>query len=283
MSLLEFVTFHVSLGDERVHPNKTLAHREYLDMIKLMSASASLFHPKSQCCVLTDASTDLSLLPRSIRVERAEMDKTKVMMERTRLQLAHLERSELRSPMVLLDSDILVNAPLDSIFERDFDIALTWRAHPPVMPINGGVMIINNRRPEVSKQFFRRFWGIYESQHANGEEAAWFGDQLALRDAVGLPAEAYAEADIVDCNGCKVLLLPCDTHNFSPTNRYREIALPLEGKVILHFKGERKRLMQPYWRAWLNPQRGFTPLTRYQGHKAREWLEQQIEIEASAV
>ena len=60
---------------------------------------------------------------------------------------------------------------------------------------------------------------------------------------------------VIDVDGCRVLLLPCDTYNFSPENKYKEICSALSEKVVLHFKGERKRLMPHFWKAWINSRR----------------------------
>ena len=174
--------------------------------------------------------------------------------------------SDLSVPMILLDSDILLNGSLSRVFERDFDVALTWRPNHE-MPINGGLIILNNARPEAAKAFFARYVAVYRTKYA--EQARWFGDQLALRDCVGLPAEGMKEYTTVDQDGCRILLLPCDTYNFSPPNRYRSISSRLSEKVVLHFKGQRKRLMAPFWRAWLHPSRSPLPWVQLMGWKAR--------------
>ncbi len=278
---LEFVTFHVSLRtSEAVHPNQTLAHDEYLSMIEMMFASARLFHPGAATTVLTDARTELKLRRGVVdRVVRAGIDTSKLMLERANAQLRHVLDSDFRQPKVILDSDILVNASLEPVFDTDFDVAVTWRERED-QPINGGFLILNNARPAVTKRFFERFTTIYRDRYS--DQAAWFGDQLALRDCVGLGPSAMAKHDLVEVDGCRVLLLPCDLYNFSPDNQYSEICTALPEKSVLHFKGERKRLMRPFWRAWLRPRSSYSPKAAFDGWRERRWLHEQAAFEMPA-
>lgn len=271
--LIEFVTFHVAMsGADAVHPNQTLAHQEYLSMIDMMFASARLQHPRARRTVLSDARTALDAIARRLdAVERREMDCSQLMLERAVSQERHLMRSAFDRPMVVLDSDILLNAPLSDLFARDFDVALTWRGDNPAQPINGGFMILNNRRPEVVRAFFARYMDLFRGRYAK-TDAGWFGDQLALRDSLGLTATEMQAQPMVDVAGCRVLLLPCDTHNFSPANRYAEIVHPAPGRAVLHFKGERKRLMAPYWEAWLAPRASWSLRTHWQAQRVRQRL-----------
>jgi hypothetical protein len=201
------------------------------------------------------------------------------MLERAMAQQRYVLASNMAVPMVLLDSDILLNGSLGSVFERNFDVALTWRPNHE-MPINGGLIILNNARPEAAKTFFSKYVTVYRTKYAG--QARWFGDQLALRDCVGLRPEEMGEAEIVERDGCRLLLLPCDTYNFSPPNRYRSICCGLPEKVVLHFKGQRKRLMAPFWRAWLHPSRSASPWVQLIGWQARRRIARLAAVERAA-
>ncbi len=263
-----------------VHPNQMLEHAEYLSMIQMMFASARLFHGDSTGVVLTDEDTQFeSTMGPGVQICRNEMDKRSLMLERTRAQLRYVQASRFERPMVILDSDILINSPLTPLLHREFDVALTWRENDS-MPINGGFMILNNPRPEVVKRFFARFADIYRTEYPG--QAAWFGDQMALRDCLGLNLGEMSERSIVDIDGCRFLLLPCETHNFSPDNQYAEICTPLSDKVVLHFKGERKRLMEPFWRCWLSPRASRAPLDELSAIRDRNNLWLQAELEKRA-
>jgi len=273
---LEFVTFHVALGsNEAVHPNQTLAHQEYLSMIDMMFASARLFHPSAKRTVLTDTGTDFGGVRHNFdQTVRSSIDGKKMMLERANAQLQHVRNSEFKTPMVILDSDILINGSLLPIFDNDFDVALTWRANE-AMPINGGFLLLNNVRPAVTRQFFERFTRTYHEKYM--DQATWFGDQLALRDCVGLSLDGMGEQKVVEVEGCRILLLPCDIYNYSPKNQYAAICTSLPDKAVLHFKGERKRLMRPFWRAWLQPRGSYAPWVHFNGWRQRQWLHQQVQ------
>lgn len=278
--MLEFVTFHVSLSsDEAVHPNQTLKHKDYHEMIGMMFASARLFHRRMTATILSDGSTSFKGLSCRVKRVRSEIDPNKLMLERTNAQLRHIRQSSFSSPIVILDSDMLINSSFLPIFERDFDVAVTWRAIGE-MPINGGLLILNSVRPKVSKLFFERFAAIYKEKYAS--QAAWFGDQLALRDCVSVDLSQLSDLEVVVVKGCRILLLPCDSYNFSPRNQYSEICSDLADKFVLHFKGERKRLMGHFWKAWLRPRRSFLPWVRLNGAIERRWLRHQSEFEQQA-
>ncbi len=276
---MEFVTFHVTLrSGSEAHPNQTLMHREYMSMIDMMFASARLMDRSARTVVLTDNNTDFGQCRTPIdAIVRTDVDAGKLMLERTRSQLRYIETSAFAAPIVILDSDILINAPLQKIFDIDFDVALTWR-ESKVQPINGGFLILNNQRPDVSRHFFQKFCSLYVERYA--DQAAWYGDQLALRDCVGLPLKQMRERNLVDVEGCRILLLPCDSHNFSPVNRYTEIQADWPEKVVLHFKGDRKRLMSPYWHAWLKPRKSFSPFVHLRARRERKSLAGLVAAEA---
>jgi len=276
---LEFVTFHVALGtDKFVHPNQTLKHKEYLSMIDMMFASSQLFHPTGKNTVLTDVHTSIDGLSRRTNTVRFDINPAKLMLERAIAQLKHVQSSLNNNPMIILDSDILINASLLHIFRNyDFDAAITWRPND-VMPINGGLLILNNVRPEISTRFFNRFVDIYLEKYA--DQADWYGDQLALRDCVGIGSNDYAENKLIEVAGCRILLLSCDTYNFSPKNQFKAICSALSEKAVLHFKGERKRLMSPFWRGWLRPRGSYLPWVQLIGWRERRMLRRRAAIEA---
>jgi len=277
---LDFVTFHVSVAStSEVHPNQTLRHSEYMSMIDMMFASARLMDSSARAVVLTDNNTDFSLCRTTIDAfARADIDVSKLMLERTRSQMRYIEASAFAAPIIILDSDILINGSLERIFDVDFDVAVTWRERQD-QPINGGFLILNNRRPDVARGFFQRFSSIYLERYA--DQAAWYGDQLALGDCVGLSLEELRnQSALVEVDGCRILLLPCKTHNFSPKNRYSEIQVDRPDEVVLHFKGARKRLMAPYWYAWLRPRRSFSPFVHLRARKERKALAALVASEA---
>ena len=264
---MEFVTFHAWLDQqETAHPNQSLAVAEQAQLIRFMTQSVKLAYANASTTLLTNGCRAGGRMPLACKRVVNDVAPENLMLERAMAQERYVLGSDMTVPMILLDSDILLNGSLSRVFERDFDVALTWRPNHE-MPINGGLIILNNACPEAAKTFFSKYVAVYRTKYAG--QARWFGDQLALRDCVGLRAEEMSECKIVERDGCRILLLPCDTYNFSPANRYRSICSRLPEKVVLHFKGQRKRLMAPFWRAWLHPSRSTLPWVQLMGWQAR--------------
>lgn len=267
-----FVCFHADRpsGADGAHPNANLAAREYHRMIDLLFRSIRLTNPGAECVLLTDADALYPGISGPVRTVKVPVAHDALMLSRTAAQAAFVAAHDFARPVVLLDSDILLNASLAPVFAADFDVGVTWR-RTKEMPINGGLILLNGRRPAAAKAFFARLFALYRERFAGDANAAWYGDQLALQECVGLAPGAFGAADVVERDGCRIRLLPCETHNFSPDNRLDAIVDGLRDKAVIHFKGQRKRLMQPFWDAFLAPQtpRWWFPRLRRQRAGAR--------------
>lgn len=246
---IELVTFHAQMHDidAPLHPNANLENASYMHMIDILRRSARIFHPASAFTLLTTKHTDLSgLRGRFKRVDCGAAAHT-IMYDRTRAQVGYLRKHPLDHPVLFLDSDILLTGSLRHLLEGDFDVALTFRDNRE-MPLNGGLLLANCRRPEVTRRFFERFLGVFEA--LDDTERKWFGDQRALFAVIGIPAGDLLRDDahtVTLTDGTRIRMLPARRHNHSPKNRLSEIVKPFENVDVLHFKGERKRLMQPYF------------------------------------
>lgn len=280
--MFNFVTFHAEIpGDVKLvaaHPKHAL-ERGDVDrhaLLDLMGRSARLFHPQATLTLLTDD----KFLPQSLdyTVVRAPVRPQALMFDRSAAQLDYLRRYDFAQPVALLDTDILLNHDLSPLLADDFDVALTWR--PLVVePINGGFMVLNNRRPAAVLRFFERFLDVYRSQHI--DTARWFGDQAALRDMLGIPEKGTEQPAAQLFEGVKIAFLPCDLFNFTPLNVAAAIVPPFVDKSVLHFKGPRKWMMRLYWQAYLAPQTGAADAIAA-GIVARETLAQMVEVETRA-
>lgn len=137
---------------------------------------------------------------------------------------------EVETPFVMLDTDMLI---VDDIsLPGDWDAAVTYRRIHDVivkgvgvvpMPYNGGLIFVNNRG------FIRSCLDKMEAQEPRWQE--WYGDQMALRDVV-----AEEKFDV------KILRDPA--WNYVP--EHLGDTTPAK---ILHFKGQRKSMMQSYFEA----------------------------------
>jgi hypothetical protein len=96
-----------------------------------------------------------------------------------------------------------------------------------------------------------------------------------------LPHREVHKHTLVERDGCRIRLLPCEVWNFSPDNRLAAIADGLPDKLVLHFKGQRKRLMEPFWSTFLEPGTRWLPWRRKRAQQeAAERLQQAIAAEA---
>jgi hypothetical protein len=141
----------------------------------------------------------------------------------------------------------MVNRPLEELFDLDFDVGLTYRDVPGLMPVNEGVMLLSVRRQASVRQFLRRRLAAYDSTAADaiitayyGDVKRWRGGQLSL-NAVTYGMMPHSPYRIHECDGAAVRMLPCDTFNFSTGEGESAASLEhLQDRYIIHFKGARK-------------------------------------------
>lgn len=127
------------------------------------------------------------------------------------------------SEALILDTDVIVQKDVGSVFSLPFDVALTWRDGPiydpegkdltKIMPINCGVMF--HRNPE--------FWEAC-LKWCEDKPVGWYADQLAV-------AGVWKWFD--------VLRLHCDNFNYTPKSCDEDVS----SRLIVHYKGKRKDWM----------------------------------------
>ena len=171
----EFIAFHTDRpqGRQGAHPNANLDSGGYMRMLDMLFRSARLFHPAATCVLVTDEQTRVRGVRPPFETRVHEVDHAAISLSRALAQCAHLASTDFAHPKVLIDSDILVNRSLAGLFGEDFDVGLTWRKSTK-MPINGGLIFVNNRRPERGIEFFRRFVEYYRAR--SPEQKQWIGD-----------------------------------------------------------------------------------------------------------
>lgn len=280
--MVNFVAFHAKFDSgppvaspkqerERIAAN----HSDLLDML-------------GQSALLTQDAPTLTLLandcfepgPNSpFAVRRVSVDQSTAMLDRSRAQKSWADAHDFSEPIVFLDTDMLLNRDLAFVFEQDFDIGLTWRPHSPD-PVNGGLILVNNRRPDAARSFFAQFVREFEADHA--DQARWFGDQASLRQMLEIPAHGTDLPPPQRVGEALVTFFPCEVFNFTPVNHPIGLAAPLDDKVVLHFKGPRKWMMYLYWEAYLAP-RGATPAAEKAGVAARERIAAMVKAESPAL
>jgi hypothetical protein len=230
---------------------------EYDQLVDLAFRSAALFHPECRMVLLTSLDYQAAFsseISGRVEIRRHDVDCAQPMVERMSAETSYLQTYDFVSPVVIMDGDMLVNANLEPLFERSFDVALTYNEGrtetDKKMPINGGLKLVNNKNPQAAVHFFQRTHDICCSEKLK-EYRTWWGDQYALIESVGIDKFWGRSIDEVTVDNIKVLLLPCDEFNFTPGRKAREIATELKNKKVLHFRGARKRYMFMYWRLYL--------------------------------
>lgn len=175
--------------------------------------------PGVECLQLTDEQTPAV---NGCSVKRLPWDGTGVMLWRMR----HL--AQLDEDVLCLDTDVMVQADLSSVFALPFDVALTRRDGPifdpegtditKMMPYNCGVMF--SRSPF----FWQECIGLCEANEYDG----WFADQISVAKV----APHF-----------NTLKLHCDNFNYTPKH-----GEDVSRRYALHFKGQRKEMMLEYAR-----------------------------------
>lgn len=187
----------------------------------IMVASVRSVMPGVEIIQMTDQ--DTPLVPGVDTAIRRDWDEKRLMLFR----LSHIAALD-RPACIILDPDVVVQRPLDHVFERSFDVALTIRHEPirdldgvnitPLMPYNTGVMF--SRQP--------RFWAeaLEYCRRLPDDRHDWYGDQLSVKH-------------VVDTGAFDVLELTCDEYNYSPRTEDEDLA----GRYAVHYKGLRKEWM----------------------------------------
>jgi hypothetical protein len=250
---VHFVTFHLEPGATALKKIPAFCRvADYRVLLTILFRSVELFHPGAKAALLSDERTPFESLPAHIDIVRAPIDPDRVLYSRLLARMDYVRRHAGTSPVVFLDSDMIVNADLGPLVAEEFDVALTYRDHHRRVPINGGLAVVKGGPQGAGLRFLERVRSIYVEEFST--KLHW-GDQRALISAVGYDRFALRTSDLIDVDGTRILLLPCEQYNFSPENDERAIAGALRDKRILHFKGERKRLMPLYWDKYLDPMR----------------------------
>jgi hypothetical protein len=256
MGMITFVVFHIDLPGSQIDvvPFAKGTRPDYVDMAALAFQSAALFHPGCRRVILTDDATAFPGLPSDVEVVRRPIDSTKVMYERMVSELEFIREHGRDSDLLFIDADMLINGPLDSLFARDLDLGLTYRDKPD-MPINGGLIAVARHGSAAAEAFFGRVVDVMRTEYSH--TLGWFCDQYGIIDTIGRERfEQRPSSDLIDVDGVRIALWPCDTHNYSPRNAWRHILFRETRRKIIHFKGPRKRLMRPYWEVHLEPLMG---------------------------
>jgi hypothetical protein len=167
-------------------------------------------------------------------------------------QTDYMLRHHRNGPVAFLDTDILVRKALYA--PSGVDLAVTFRDYvgfneqgekvegvAKTMPYNYGVVLANPTVPAVEAFL----WMRDRIPKMNPEAQRWYGNQLALRELVGLERGQrlpYVTIRALPWTQVMVKVLDADEWNYSPEGPDEDVSK----RRILHLKGNRKPLMRHY-------------------------------------
>lgn len=247
---LNVFTFHVRIPESHryiQYVDVQHDHHEfdYHAICRHFVRSATAFNPKVRIYFVTDLLTPAPSHPQ-VTVVRLPLDPTAPMYERVRAMSAYVHSRAYARQTAFLDTDAFPNCSLSALFDGDFDLALTVRPTEGFyMPLNEGVLLSTARRPDAVRNFFARYLATYEKLIADplvgayyGNITRWRGGQLSLNAVASALGALEARADCPD--DIRVRIVPCDTHNFWVIPGTSDQPSLLDGKFILHLKGDSK-------------------------------------------
>ncbi|MDH3326105.1 MAG: class I SAM-dependent methyltransferase [Gammaproteobacteria bacterium] len=207
----------------------------YRLMVEMMAASVHMVLPDHDVVMLTDdGAIGLTGVDYIVKAN-TRFDKNNLMPARMRMIDAYIQ-SKKEEEIIFTDADILFFTGIN-FFQSEFDVALTWRGDFPSMPFNTGVMATRTTKEALN------FWRLASEacQTLPAQVHGWYGDQISVAMTVGLNDFYSRTGDTILSGNAVVKLFPCEKYNYSP-NIYG-----VYDADILHFKGERKKLMVKFF------------------------------------
>lgn len=275
--MITFVTFHVDTDRAAAQHITSLGHRisrwkhtsfkndyNYQNFINLLFASISIFHHDCKKIVLSDHQSKLTSLNSDIDIYRQEIDPGQLMLERLRSQINFLKADQKDTDFIFVDSDMLVNANLEPVFDSNFSIAFTYTDFINLkdMPINGGLFFVSKDKIPSAITFLEKVFSIYQGKY--NDFSAWWGDQYAIYEAIGHERFIARNSNDLTVDGTIIRLLSCERYNYTPANDISFLRSELEDKAVIHFNGNRKRFINLYWHQYLYPYANDSSLPGYE-------------------
>ena len=250
-----------------VTPTKTDEVNPFWAYANLTVASFKRLDPKTRALLLTVKKSKIPkglLFDKVCRSGNIRDESQRLMMDELLGWLDFVRSDLFDRPTVLIDPDLLYQNNLMTAFQVNFDIGLTWRnvldAPEPTefsqtanrQPYNAGVIFLNPQRKDRVIYFFEAC--LSELSCMDEKYWGWFGDQEAIINAAGRQGHLDFEPQTWEHGGVKFQSFPSDIYNYSqpwePSGQYQLIHFP--SPSIIHFKGERAKLMFRYAEEFLN-------------------------------
>ncbi|MGH6890956.1 MAG: hypothetical protein ACREEP_01740, partial [Dongiaceae bacterium] len=222
---------------------------DYERIVRHCIATALAVQPGARFILATDSQFLGGTAHPALTVVRLPLDASSPMYERVLAMCAFVRSRQFNAPTAFLDGDAFLNAPIANLFQGHFDVGATYRPDSGLMPINEGVIFVDNRNKDPVRNFFAGYLGTYDRLCQNatvtgyyGNVKRWRGGQLSL-NALTCPLGIPSELDGAKALGAKVRYFPCSTFNFSIELHRPYSAKQLDTKAVLHLKGPRKAVL----------------------------------------
>lgn len=262
---LTIIIFHLELEDAYKSVNyidisfdQSLIN--YRVILEYHFEASRMFNPDARIIFICGEDDEVSYVPDNVVIVRLPLTSERLMYERVVALTAYTQSKSFTSNTVMLDSDAIPNYSLKTVFELNFDVALTYRQPSTLMTLNEGVIFVGlGEDGRKSQKFFERYLATYEKLCENEfviehykEIRRWRGGQLALNGA-GKALGFMSEFDHTYANGALVRYLPGDDYNFSvKPGEFYEFEQFMR-KYILHLKGPMKpdlKIIIDFQRLW---------------------------------
>jgi hypothetical protein len=250
--------YHVDMGEAGRLNYRDVAidtsRFDYRTVLNTFVASVARWQPDARIYLVTNPGSPLEAFADDrVNVVTLDVAADRPMYERVNAMCAYVHSLAFDADTLFLDSDAFLNAPFQPYLEADYDVAVTVRAEPGLMPVNEGVIVSRVARPDNVRRFFKRYLSTYETlscdkriQDYYGDIRRWRGGQLAL-NAVTQAASPYSPYRDISISGIALRVMPCDPFNYSYAYDEGLSTDKLNDKVIVHLKGGRKTSLD----AWL--------------------------------
>lgn len=189
-------------------------------------------------------------IPESENIIRVNLDINAAhpLYERVYAMAAYVRSRMFDRQTVFLDSDTFIGLNPSRVFTKDFDIGVTLRVNPQIMPFNEGVIFANPSRLGLVKAFFNSYVATYEKLIQDkffaeyyGDIKRWRGGQLSLNTIVHTFLDKKKSAKMA--LKPRVAEFPADVFNFSFEGNVVYNKAQLDSKFIFHLKGNRKNMV----------------------------------------
>lgn len=259
---LHVFVFHVDMGDagrlQYRDVTMDVGRFNYTEVLQTFKRCVRRWHPQAHIFLATSkGSAFASLADEGLSVVELDLATDQPMYERVHAMCGYARSAAFTKDTLFLDSDAFINADLAPFLDADFDVAITTRTAPGLMPVNEGVILTRVANRDRVRSFFDRYLATYETLRLDervvshyGDIRKWRGGQLSL-NAVTRPAHPFPSMRRIDVSGTTIQCLPCDPFNFS--HEYNETVdfRTFSNKKIVHLKGGRKASLEG-WNSFAN-------------------------------